>query len=204
MKICFICNTKKPLDDFYKHKKMSDGHLNKCKSCTKEQSKVREKKLRNDPKWVESEKIRSRERYHRLYSTVKHPLDENYNRIWMTDEERTLSEYEIKKKWKEANPEKVNMWNKNYRLKYPEKYKAHIAAQHLPCKKGNHMHHWSYNTKDFRDVIELSISDHALLHRFLKYDQNELMYRNIEGCLLNTKQAHIDLLFEIKRMENVA
>lgn len=57
---------------------------------------------------------------------------------------------------------------------------------------GFHLHHWSYNQEDWLDVIKLEIKDHYFLHRYIIYDQERMMYRGLDGVLLDTKNKHIE------------
>lgn len=66
LKHCFKCFEHKEYSEFYKHPKMRDGYLGKCKDCTKsDQNKRRVEKLK-DPEWVSKEAARCREKGRRL------------------------------------------------------------------------------------------------------------------------------------------
>lgn len=58
-KECFKCNTVKPLEDFYKHPQMPDGHVNKCKECNK--NDVTANRNKNIEKYRAYDKARSKE-----------------------------------------------------------------------------------------------------------------------------------------------
>lgn len=47
LKECYKCGARKPLEDFYKHPKMSDGHVNKCKQCNKKDVRTNRKSKLN-------------------------------------------------------------------------------------------------------------------------------------------------------------
>jgi len=167
MKNCIICKEVQPLDNFYKHKGMSDGLLNKCKSCCKNQSKKREKFLRlNNPEWVKKDRNRCRLKFHRL-----------------------------SKNWKQPSVEVKRKRNMNYKKNYPEKYAAHLACKNLiKGDSSNHLHHWSYNEQHYTDCIELNSECHNYVHRFIIYDQEYMMYRTIDNKLLDTKEKHLDYI----------
>lgn len=111
LKKCFVCGIEKELSEFYKHNKMHDGHINKCKECTKKQSDEREKKLRQNPEWCEKEKQRSKEKYHRLNYCEK-AKQKNKDKKWKTRQGNLRRV--LKTKINISETEEIHHWNYDF------------------------------------------------------------------------------------------
>ena len=165
MKVCFKCNIEKPLTDFYKHRQMGDGYLNKCKECTKNDvSKHRAENI---------EKVRAYDR----------------NRPNKEERIRKQSDYHKYGKGKEIHL----LANKSYRENNPMRYKANTAVGNalrdgrlirpsncevsgIDCKPQGH--HDDYSKP--LNVRWLCVTCHNDFHNTVRE-----IYRNLEHTGLN-------------------
>lgn len=85
-----------PITEFYTHSRMLDGHLNKCKTCCKSDSKSNIEKNKLNPNWIANERSRCRKK--------QSPI--NKSKI------NSLACSEAKKNWRIRNKEKISCHSK--------------------------------------------------------------------------------------------
>lgn len=147
MKLCYSCNTERPITDFYGHQAMTGGYLGKCKFCCRAATLARRVELAKDPIWAERELARQRDksrRYRALGKVKKTPTDKKRAAI------------------------------KRHKLKYPERNAARAAVaravatgrlkrQSCYCgRSDSEAHHDDYSKP--LDVLWLCPTHHAERH----------------------------------------
>ena len=148
MKTCIRCKKEKTISSFYKHKKMKDGHLNKCIECCIECEKIRR-----------AENIEEIRAYDRLRGSLPHRQEAN----------RIRQKTEIGQQWhREAS--------KRYKEKYKNRAAARYILgnavrdgkiKRLPCQlcgdEKSEGHHPDYDRP--LDVVWLCTAHHKAAHK---------------------------------------
>jgi hypothetical protein len=147
MKTCKQCGIKKPMTEYYTHKQMADGHLNKCKSCVR--SRVSNYMEANADYYKEYEKKRA---------NLPHRV-------------------QARKAYDKTEAGKIarKKASKNYLEKFPLRRAAHIAVGNalrdgvltklpcLICGDESEAHHPDYSRP--LDVVWLCSSHHKEAHK---------------------------------------
>lgn len=150
MKTCFKCDRTLPLEEFYRHPRMSDGHLGKCKECTRTDVALNQL-VRNE--------------YYRAYDKARS------NRPDRVSDRKSRNRSTIARLWK-------RVWLEDYRERFPEKRLAHSGVNNAirdgrlerqPCEACGaraHAHHDDYSRP--LDVRWLCPRHHSEHHRQLR------------------------------------
>ncbi len=144
-KKCFKCNVEKDLSEFYKHARMEDGHLGKCKECAKKDAlEYREKNI---------EKIRQ---YDRDRSKLPHRIIAN----------------KLRTKWfRKHNPLKYATHILLSNAVRSGKVKKPNKCQKCGAKSMIHGHHEDYNKP--LEVLWLCVVCHKKRHKEIKNGQRK-------------------------------
>lgn len=172
-KKCFKCGQIKLISNFYVHKQMLDGHLNKCIDCTKNDVKNRNDILKTDADFIIKERKRGREKYHRLYSDLP----------------KSKSKYDKRKDFYFRFPEKL-------KAKSILGKKFIIEGLHRHHWSYNEPHYCDIihlSIKEHSKIHRFLVYD----QEFLMYRRFDIM------TLLDTKEKHLDFIkYCIEKLED--
>lgn len=148
MKKCFRCENEKPLNEFYKHPQMPDGHLNKCKECNKKD--VRENRAKRREYYNAYDRLRSYSEERKSQKRIRESRPEVKEKI-----RKQKQKYKPDDRRKLANTAVGNAIRDGRLIK-------------LPCWICGSMdnieaHHPDYDSP--LDVVWLCTEHHAQIHR---------------------------------------
>lgn len=159
-KTCFKCKKEKSLNEFYIHKEMMDGHLNKCKDCTKKDVHLYRE--------LNIEKIR---KYDRERATVPHR--KKTNKKYAQSQKGKKVHNKASKKWIISNSVKRAtqiIFNNAIRSGYIKKETCEVCGKIV----GVHGHHNDYA---FPFIVRwLCPKHHSELHKKYKNEKEDICH----------------------------
>ena len=152
-KACFKCGKTLPLTEFYKHPAMGDGHLGKCKECTKKD--VHEHRLKNIEKVREYDKMRAKKPHRK--ALAKRVSNYPHNKA---------VKLELDRAWRNADKRRMKCHNALRRAVLKG------VVTRMPCEvcgnEKSHAHHEDYDFPLL--VVWLCSQHHKDRHKQLKME----------------------------------
>lgn len=176
MKKCFKCGIEKELTEFYKHPRMADGTVNKCKECNKKD--VRENREDKKDYYNEFDRNRSNK------AERAKKCNDRVRTLYHEDDDFRENKLKVVREWYQNNKEVVLSQKKRWADNNPDKRSAQHAVgnairdgilvrpkecEHcLSTERKIQGHHWSYLEENWLEVMWLCTKCHAAEHKRLR------------------------------------